>query len=373
MNIDFHYYGTYLAASYAGYNAKEAEIIAHAAQLVDDCTIHNLIQTDKFEQIVTSRDTVDIALEAADALTPYTESDVQKAKEIWSYFHFLPGNEDGRMQYNGRRKNNILEPRWRFDDKLFCYMCLPECKLAEQMINQTVQIAQSKQSGILEFVGLRMHVLADTWAHAYFAGLPEWCMNDVRQTQNIYEYDAGNWIKTEVGVQADSPAQHRYQVARVSSQRFISPVYLGHAQVGQMPDLGYLHFKYVPVWKENLADKNQRWVEKNNQDSYLKAFAQMVSAMKAIRNNSVYPQNVNMEVVDQQLQAEIAKVLATRKLDQSEEWKTLIQKQNGSIPDDYVKNSWQKECSQSDKQEDTHYAYFCEAASIQKQFLLARF
>ena len=38
MNIDFHYYATYLAAIIAGYSHEESSEIAHSAQFVDCCT-----------------------------------------------------------------------------------------------------------------------------------------------------------------------------------------------------------------------------------------------------------------------------------------------------------------------------------------------
>lgn len=38
MNKDFHYYATYLAALLAGFSKEETDIIAYAAQFVDDCT-----------------------------------------------------------------------------------------------------------------------------------------------------------------------------------------------------------------------------------------------------------------------------------------------------------------------------------------------
>ena len=42
MNMDFHYYGTYLAARIAGYAKAESNAIAYAAQFVDDCYIERL-------------------------------------------------------------------------------------------------------------------------------------------------------------------------------------------------------------------------------------------------------------------------------------------------------------------------------------------
>ncbi|NMS90528.1 hypothetical protein HGQ85_11355 [Clostridioides difficile] len=38
MNLDFNYYGTYLAAKVAGYNASDANIIAYVVQYVDEST-----------------------------------------------------------------------------------------------------------------------------------------------------------------------------------------------------------------------------------------------------------------------------------------------------------------------------------------------
>lgn len=46
MDIDFHYYATYVAARVAGYANKDAYIIAHAAQYVDVSDYFNMIKNE---------------------------------------------------------------------------------------------------------------------------------------------------------------------------------------------------------------------------------------------------------------------------------------------------------------------------------------
>ena len=46
MRIDFHHAATYVAARLAGFAHPEADIVAHAAQHVDDATSSGLILFD---------------------------------------------------------------------------------------------------------------------------------------------------------------------------------------------------------------------------------------------------------------------------------------------------------------------------------------
>ncbi len=46
MDIDAHHAGTYVVARLAGISHREAEIIAHAAQYVDDATNEGVIHFD---------------------------------------------------------------------------------------------------------------------------------------------------------------------------------------------------------------------------------------------------------------------------------------------------------------------------------------
>lgn len=90
MNLDFHYYATCLAAVTVGYTLEEAQIIAYAAQLVDDNTIRTFSNKVSFQQIPTSRELDDIIHDAKDFTIAYTDKDEHEATEIWTELERLP-------------------------------------------------------------------------------------------------------------------------------------------------------------------------------------------------------------------------------------------------------------------------------------------
>ncbi|MBQ3559176.1 MAG: hypothetical protein IJA07_06685 [Agathobacter sp.] len=358
MNLDFHYYGTMLAALVAGYGKEEAVQIANAAQFVDDCTEERFHANAGYEQIATSRLTMDVVGDFLDPVA-YSDKDVEEAKEIWGYFHFLPGNQDDRVTYHGKEKNNFFESvSWKFDKSIFQKLCLPESDLCQKMIQDVID--RELESEMLEPIGMYMHILADTWAHSHFAGLPNWSCNDVRQGMGLHEYHDG-WKAVEIGIHVqDSPEQHTYRAARVASPRYVSPVYLGHGQMGQMPDLGYLRYKYVPVWRE-MKGGEERKQERDNPSSFLAAFVQMVTAMRCIKNKTSYPKTVQMEDVAPQLREKIENILRIRKLDQSNEFINLIKEEYGFEPVKYDVDYW--------KNNEAAHRSFCNAAVYHRNFM----
>jgi hypothetical protein len=210
MNIDFHYYGTYAAARYAGYSYKEATTIAHAAQYVDDSeekrlardkiTDFRLIPTVHALQNMIFKDFV------------WTEDGYNELLRVWPVFHFLPGNYDKdnayRRPYKGKTSDKSFfgtADVWSYDDQAkaqFKLVCFPNSILTKAMINDLVQ----NYSDDLHAIGLRMHVLADTWAHTYYAGTPAWFINQ----------ETNNYLK--------------------NAKTYNDIVYLGHASTGHRPD-----------------------------------------------------------------------------------------------------------------------------------------
>ena len=196
-------------------------------------------------------------------------------------------------------------------------------------------------------------------AHSHFAGLPDWSCNDVHQKMGLEEYDDG-WKAVKIGPYEDSPENHTYTSARIISPRYVSPVYLGHGQMGQMPDLGYLRYKYVLVWREKNREE-ERKEERDNLASFLAAFVQMVTAMRCIKNKTSYPKKVQMENVDSQLREKIDHVLRVRKMDQSAEFIELIKSEYGFESVKYDVNYWKKN--------DVSYENFCNAAVYHCNFM----
>ena len=154
MQIDFHYYATYCAAYIAGYSHEECLAVCYSAQFVDCCT-RTLLSTIKAPD---SAATTQLQLEMMDARTDIVG--LQDITRIWASFHFLPRDLRAEVGKGPR----IYKAKYRL-------ICGPNGDL----LVKTVELAKEKS---LQAVGLAMHVLADTWAHQYFAGTPSQVINN---------------------------------------------------------------------------------------------------------------------------------------------------------------------------------------------------
>ena len=154
MQKDFHYYATYCAAFLAGYSHEYALTIAYSAQLVDCCSRTLLSKL----RAPLSAATTQLQLELMDARTDIIG--LQDITRIWASFHFLPGNLHAEVE--------SISPLYK---SKFRMICRPNSAL----LSDTVELAKG---GSLQSVGLAMHVLADTWAHQYFAGTPSLVINN---------------------------------------------------------------------------------------------------------------------------------------------------------------------------------------------------
>jgi len=139
MDIEFHYYITYLLAARAGFAPEQARIIAHASQYVDDNTVRLSVAGAgaPFRSRVTQ--TLDIT-RPEDALF-----------RIYACFHFLPGDPTSRTA-------------WRRDGAMSWLNTTPDSKNARRMA------ARARDSGDLYRLGIACHTYADTWAHQNFLG-----------------------------------------------------------------------------------------------------------------------------------------------------------------------------------------------------------
>lgn len=279
MNKDFHFEGTYCAARIAGFPHSDAEKIAWAAQMVDDCTESLLKHTGisaTYQNIVVTCETTGDSL--MDDLkygeyAPQTNTALQKIRSIWMPFHFLPGNINpnyGKIYTGDRRWNGFS-----FDDDIdgndFKCLCLHNSDLVQEMVNDTISCyavppGQYTPDSLLYLIGIRMHVLADTWAHEFFIGTPNYWINDISdlkvENPDIAEYDKK---RTPLNVTFHSISYH------------------GHGRLGHLPDLGYLSYQYVPRWLGSP-------IVKDNASIFTRAFCQMVDALRAIRANQPFLQ-----------------------------------------------------------------------------------
>ncbi|MCD7836904.1 MAG: hypothetical protein LUG83_09725 [Lachnospiraceae bacterium] len=304
MNLDFHYYGTYSAARLAGYEREDAKVIAYYAQFVDECSNDFLTQIGRSDETATVQSSAELTKLSLDT-HKYTENELKEAAEIWGGFHFLPGNVDGKYQFNAKDgSNNIVPER----------VCLPDSTL----LLQTVVNAKAK--GTLPATGMAMHILADTWAHCYFAGIPCKSINDA--SGDVFEVKGDNADNEKLrftwDILPDNLEKNHYSCTPPNPLRDNSIVYLGHARMGHLPDYGFMKYSYVPEWNGRVR------LIKDNPTDYMKAFCQMIYAMQYIRGDvdnfetGVYAKLGN--VTEEQIKG----IINTRKADTSEEWENYI-------------------------------------------------
>jgi len=140
MDIEFHYYMTYLIAARAGFTPPEAEVIAHAAQSVDDNHIKYRVKG------APRGDYLNYVSQTMDILKP-----TKQLLRIYPIFHFIPGDPDAP---SARRK----------DGRKDGWVTTPNSKLAGKMIDDALG------SKNLYRIGVSAHGFVDTWAHQNFLG-----------------------------------------------------------------------------------------------------------------------------------------------------------------------------------------------------------
>ncbi len=257
MQKDFHYYATYCAASLAGYTHDECMEICYSAQFVDLCSETLLRKIKAPKEAATTQ----LQLELMDMKTDI--SGLQKITRIWSSFHFLP------YDLHAERKHAT---------KMYLDKYRLICDTNSDLLVETIKLAKDKS---LPAVGLAMHVLADTWAHRYFAGTPSFVINNT--DFYFYELIPGEDGFTERPVQfrhnpsaPDDPEKGIYTNSIHQSSE-TSVMNLGHGRAGHLPDYSYARYKYMPAW----ADYGE--ILKDNPSDYMNAFCQMIYAMKYLR------------------------------------------------------------------------------------------
>ena len=262
MQLDFHYYATYCAAFLAGYSHDDSVTIAYSAQFVDCCSKTFLDRIGGPAGAATTQ----LQLELMEMkITPLNLREITR---IWTAFHFLPF--DLYATKKGCMKAYL--------DK---YRLI--CDTNSDLLVETVNLARG---GSLQAAGIAMHVLADTWAHRYFAGVPSLVINNI----NYYFYEL--LPDEETGRLKERPLSFSYnptQEDSIEKDRYVSTLYqtseqsvmnLGHGGAGHLPDYSFMRYKYMPAWGEF------REVIKDNPSEYLHAFGQMIYGLKYLRGQT---------------------------------------------------------------------------------------
>lgn len=220
MQIDFHHATTYVVARDAGFSHQDADIIAYAAQYVDDATCSGAVYFNNgaaYNRISSAHKMVDIR-NAEELANHY----------VWIPFHFLPGNGSLCAEKN---------PEGSFINKI---VCTPDSPVAQEMVRDAI-LEKSRPYG-LHRLGVTMHVYADTWAHQGFAGVK----HDINEVEKARETSKSGIFKKTLG-----------GILSGLLDDAIPP--LGHGRAQAFPDMPFLQWQYKNgrgelVTRDNPAD-----------------------------------------------------------------------------------------------------------------------
>lgn len=345
MNKGYHYYATYCASRIAGFNHDEALAIGYCSQMVDVCSKGFLMRI----QGPVAAATTQLQLELVNARTdPIGLQDITR---IWSSFHFLPGDLYAQPERGTRR----YREKYRL-------ICGPN----GQLVAKTVELARNKG---LQAMGVAMHVLADTWAHRYFAGTPSMAINDT------------NYSFVELLPEGDGfrerPIKFRHNPAipddfdqglytnTINDGSEISIMSLGHGRAGHLPDYGFMRYRYMPAWN------NYREVVKDNQSDFYHAFCQMVYALGCLRRGEPFVTERYATSEMAPYEGRVREILALRQYDPADEWRSFAESSwDGAVepPDPYQYEAEYKEASGREK-DATFLGRFITAALAQKSMV----
>ena len=346
MQKDFHYYATYCAARLAGWSHEEGTEICYSAQLVDLCSRTFLSRLKGPKAAATTQ----LQLELMEAGTD--PAGLQDITRIWASFHFLPRDLYAEVKWAGRRYRNK-----------FRLICGPNGALAAE----TVELAKKRGT---QAAGIAMHVLADTWAHRFFAGTPSLVINNT----DYYFYE----LLGDPGAQTERPVHFRHSPGAPDDPEqgiWSNSIYrweensimnLGHGRAGHLPDYSFIRYKYLPAWG------GYEEIVKDNPADYYLAFCQMVHALKYLRGEEDAFRLAHYDTAAAApWEEEIRGILAKRQLDACADWKALGEKLAGRELEDFDLEKYTGEYLAADGEEKdgTFLGAFFIAALAQKSMV----
>lgn len=350
MQIDFHYYGTYCAALLAGWSPTEALELATADQFTDCCSKTYL----KSAGAPAAAATTQLQLEMMDLNTDVFG--LQNITRIWASFHFLPRD----LFVQKPKHSRIYMNKYRL-------ICGPNGAL----LPETVRLA--KEVGTLQAAGMAAHILADTWAHMYFAGTPSLVINNTDFDFYVIENKDGRETERPVNFNHNPASPDRIEDAYYTNSVFQgsekSIMNLGHGRAGHLPDYSFLKYRYLPAWNDFNT------VVKDNPSDYWHAFCQKVYALQFLHGDvPVFENETYAFETVQPYETQIRAIIEKPQLEACADWKAFGEQLSGTEIPDFDEHAFLREyvAAPEAEKDDTALGRFVIAAMAQKSMVTNR-
>ncbi len=354
MQMDMHYYGTYALARAAGIKRDAAQIVASAAQFVDDMTGTKVIGKHEYIEFedgsgIVSRPTAHHANQTSNLSN-------KDQRHVWVPFHFLPGSQGDD-----------------FRAKLQCRMDSPVTMAMVEHHNAIFH----KNYG-LALAGVTAHVLADTFSHYGFSGIccPRNHVKEVTAkniTGDLYDYVMDKFRNFNTKYPSGIVDNFLTRICGV----FANIAALGHGEAATFPDRPYLEWSMEYEYPDELKGKT---VIRKNQKTFLqgcKALYDLFKGLAETRPQDSDNKGKPFSVIENAVKAILG--VKERKPGRIQAWKRAVKAGEigpaETIPA-YLGEKWGQAYEDFDNSKDStmclnHPAYhFIQAASIHRNFIL---
>lgn len=339
MDQDFHYYGTYYAARQGTFSKEDATLIAKSANFIDFFNETTYAAYWKLVNNTSKTESYNIIASVDCPRYTFQESNLSKFASpedgLWCSYHFTPGNYNDppntptRESIHGQEIVHLMPPfqvrdtnggrdilsgKWYTPDQNRQYkndlrygfmLNRPQSALSREIIRDAILCARddTRLDAILRYaaggehilgtnradnlrrfrlilLGVRAHVIADTWAHQDFSGL-----HNVLNTYWDVNYDPNSWDPSKWGIGRQSidyddgttSGWKNIVLSATSNSNLMAAPnntsYLGHGWMGHLPDFSFTKYRYKPCWS-NPANGA---IERDNPSQYKYAWIELLS------------------------------------------------------------------------------------------------
>lgn len=314
MKRDAHYYATLAFSRACGFKKESAQIIAYAAQFVDDAKI-NLIYTDqnlKIEQDNVNNQPAFFNMATCHSYFQINTFNYEAMTNNTCAFHFVPGCEGEKFTKRLR--------------------CKEESPVILDILNDVL-----REDDIIK-LGIVLHAYVDTFSHQGFSGMLS-KVNDIKNCK----------VETQLFLGLFERIHARFKHFKQEKfdkyfDRFV-PAY-GHVQALTFPDIPYLSWSYEYDYSDEFTGSLKK-TDINNKERYERAFNQVIKVFN--RYLESYPRHKDLKIKFNHFDA-LMEALLLERSDQSriKNWKKVIIKLGLFNEKDqalltYDENLWLKE------------------------------